>query len=58
MRILMLAQFYAPIVGGEERMTESLSGALVERGNDVAVATLRQPGLSAYEERDGILSRP
>ena len=50
----MLAQFYAPIVGGEERMTESLSGALVERGHDVAVATLRQPGLSAYEERDGI----
>jgi glycosyltransferase involved in cell wall biosynthesis len=54
MRILMLAQFYAPIVGGEERMTESLAGALVERGHEVAVATLRQPGLIPFEERGGI----
>ena len=50
----MLAQFYAPIVGGEERMTESLAGALVRRGHDVAVATLRQPGQDRYEERDGV----
>ena len=50
----MLAQFYAPIVGGEERMTEALSLALTARGHDVAVATLRQPGQSAVEERDGI----
>lgn len=54
MRVLMLAQFYAPIVGGEERMTQSLAGELAQRGHDVAVATLRQPGLSAYEEIDGI----
>jgi glycosyltransferase involved in cell wall biosynthesis len=50
----MLAQFYAPIVGGEERMTQSLSAALVKRGHEVAVATLRQPGLAALEEIDGI----
>lgn len=50
----MLAQFYAPIVGGEERMTETLSLALRARGHEVAVATLRQPGQDAYEERDGI----
>ena len=50
----MLAQFYAPVVGGEERMTESLSVALVGRGHEVAVATLRQPGQSAREERDGV----
>jgi glycosyltransferase involved in cell wall biosynthesis len=50
----MLAQFYAPIVGGEERMTKSLSGELVARGHDVAVATLRHPGMAAYEERDGV----
>jgi glycosyltransferase involved in cell wall biosynthesis len=54
MRVLHLAQFYAPIVGGEERMTESLATALVACGHDVAVATLRQPGQSAYEERDGV----
>jgi glycosyltransferase involved in cell wall biosynthesis len=54
MRILMLAQFYAPIVGGEELMTESLAVALVGRGHDVAVATLRQPGQAPYELRDGV----
>jgi glycosyltransferase involved in cell wall biosynthesis len=54
MRILMLAQFYAPVVGGEELMTESLSISLVARGHDVAVATLRQPGLRPYELRDGV----
>jgi len=50
----MLAQFYAPIVGGEERMTQSLSSALAARGHDVAVATLRHPGTDAFEERDGV----
>ncbi len=50
----MLAQFYAPIVGGEERMTESLARELIGRGHEVTVATLRQPGLQSYEERDGI----
>jgi glycosyltransferase involved in cell wall biosynthesis len=50
----MLAQFYAPIVGGEERMTESLAVALARRGHEVAVATLRQQGQSAGEERDGV----
>jgi glycosyltransferase involved in cell wall biosynthesis len=54
MRVLMLAQFYPPIVGGEERMTQSLATALVERGHDVAVATLRHPGLLPSEVRDGV----
>jgi glycosyltransferase involved in cell wall biosynthesis len=43
MRILMLAQSFAPIVGGEERMVEDLSRELAERGHEVAIATLRQP---------------
>jgi len=50
----MLAQFYAPIVGGEERMVESLAVGLRERGHEVAVATLRQPGQAAQEERRGV----
>jgi glycosyltransferase involved in cell wall biosynthesis len=54
MRVLMLAQFYAPVLGGEELMTESLSISLAQRGHDVAVATLRQPGQPAYEVRDGV----
>ena len=50
----MLAQFYAPIVGGEERMTESLAVALARRGHDVAVATLGQEGQDTGEVRDGV----
>jgi glycosyltransferase involved in cell wall biosynthesis len=44
MRVLMLTQSYAPIVGGEERAVEGMSVELAARGHDVAVATLRQPG--------------
>jgi glycosyltransferase involved in cell wall biosynthesis len=40
MRILMLAQFYAPVVGGEEQHVHDLSHWLAENGHDVAVATL------------------
>ena len=43
MRVLMLTQSYAPIVGGIEHMVESISTELAKRGHDVAVATLRQP---------------
>ncbi|HET9153193.1 MAG TPA: glycosyltransferase family 4 protein [Solirubrobacterales bacterium] len=43
MRILMLTQSYAPIVGGIEHMVEDISGELAKRGHDVAIATLRQP---------------
>jgi glycosyltransferase involved in cell wall biosynthesis len=43
MRILMLTQSYAPIVGGIEHMVEDISGELAKRGHEVAIATLRQP---------------
>ncbi len=49
MRILMLAQSYAPVIGGVERVVEDLSVELAQRGHDVAVATLRQP--AATEDR-------
>lgn len=54
MRILMLAQNYAPIVGGEERMVEDLSMELVRRGHEVAVATIRPPGTEAHGGDDGV----
>src|SRR5215212_2188034 len=41
---MMLAQSFAPIVGGEERVVEDLSRELVSRGHDVSIATLQQPG--------------
>ncbi len=53
MRILMLTQFYHPIIGGEERMVQDLSVELVRRGHEVAVATLWHEGLEEHEvDRD------
>jgi glycosyltransferase involved in cell wall biosynthesis len=40
-RILMLAQFFRPVIGGEERMVETMSVELARRGHRVAVATLK-----------------
>ena len=54
MRILMLAQSYAPIIGGEERVVEDLSAQLVRRGHDVAVATLPLPDGGEHDARDGV----
>jgi glycosyltransferase involved in cell wall biosynthesis len=40
MRVLLLSQFYAPVVGGTERVVEDLACALERRGHRVSVATL------------------
>jgi glycosyltransferase involved in cell wall biosynthesis len=39
MRILLLSQFYPPVIGGEERHVRNLAMALAARGNQVCVAT-------------------
>jgi glycosyltransferase involved in cell wall biosynthesis len=54
MRILMLAQSYAPIVGGVERVVEDLSIELSTRGHEVSVATLRQPRGEIESSQGGI----
>src|SRR5262249_22237344 len=41
MRILLLAQFFPPDIGGEERHVFNLAKTLAGRGHDVAVATQR-----------------
>jgi glycosyltransferase involved in cell wall biosynthesis len=53
-RILMLAQFYPPIIGGEERHVRNLSLALQQRGHNVSVATIWQNGLAAREFDEGV----
>jgi glycosyltransferase involved in cell wall biosynthesis len=58
MRILMLAQSFAPIVGGEERVVEDLSLELVKRGHDVTIATLQQPGGLPVGEVPGVRIHP
>jgi glycosyltransferase involved in cell wall biosynthesis len=54
MRILMLAQSYAPIVGGVERVVEDLSVELAARGHQVSVATLHQPKREVESSQGGI----
>jgi glycosyltransferase involved in cell wall biosynthesis len=49
LRVVMLAQFYPPLIGGEERHVRNLSQALAARGHRVAVATIQQHGLQAFE---------
>src|SRR4051812_45541059 len=58
MRIMMLAQSFAPIVGGEERVVEDLSRELVSRGHDVSIATLQQPGDTPVGEVAGAKVHP
>jgi glycosyltransferase involved in cell wall biosynthesis len=50
MRILMLSQFFHPIVGGEESMVHHLSQALARRGHEVGVATFGNGTLPAFDE--------
>ncbi|MDQ2715666.1 MAG: glycosyltransferase family 4 protein [Chloroflexota bacterium] len=54
MRILMLAQFYPPIIGGEERHVRNLSIELAARGHHVAVATLWHEGMAEVEVEQGV----
>jgi glycosyltransferase involved in cell wall biosynthesis len=53
-RILMLTQFYPPIIGGEERHVRSLSTQLVARGHEVSVATIWHPGMPELEVDQGV----
>jgi len=52
MRILMLAQFFPPDIGGEERHVLNLSDALARRGHQVTVATQLLPGTAPVETLD------
>lgn len=49
MRILMLTDFYPPIVGGMEIHVRNLSAELAARGHDVAVVTLWHKGMAEFE---------
>lgn len=54
MNILMLSQFYPPIMGGVERHIQSLSQALVKKGYQVSIATLWHSGLAEFEVQEGV----
>lgn len=54
MRVLMLTDFYPPIVGGVEQHVRNLSLALLERGHEVAVVTLWHEGAKEFDLDSGI----
>ncbi|MFL5656162.1 MAG: glycosyltransferase family 4 protein [Ktedonobacteraceae bacterium] len=54
MRVLMLSQFYPPIIGGGAIHVQSLSVELVARGHDVAVVTLWHQGQGEFELDRGV----
>jgi glycosyltransferase involved in cell wall biosynthesis len=49
MRVLLLSQFYPPIIGGEERHVANLAAALADRGHQVSVATQWTPDADPFE---------
>jgi glycosyltransferase involved in cell wall biosynthesis len=49
MRLLLLAQFFPPDIGGEERHVFNLANTLADRGHEVAVATQRMAGVPDKE---------
>ena len=54
MRIMMLAQFYPPIAGGEEYHVQNLARAIAERGHQVSVVTQCQAGMPSLREEGGV----
>jgi glycosyltransferase involved in cell wall biosynthesis len=54
MRVLMVSDFYPPVIGGLERGVQTLGQALVRRGHEVAVATFVQPNTPRVENDDGV----
>ncbi|MFZ4777160.1 MAG: glycosyltransferase family 4 protein [Terrimicrobiaceae bacterium] len=54
MKILTLCYEYPPVGGGGGRMAHNVASALVRRGHQVRVQTVRMPGLPAREVRDGV----
>jgi glycosyltransferase involved in cell wall biosynthesis len=53
MRILLASDHYPPFIGGVQRQTRAMARQLTARGHDVAVATVWQDDLPAYEDVDG-----
>ena len=54
MKILMLAQFATPIIGGEEQYVINLSRELVRRGHQVAVACIKHSKQTDFEIDSGV----
>jgi len=54
MRILIATDYYPPFIGGAQIQSRLLARGLRDRGHEVLVATVAQPGRTADEWDDGI----
>ena len=54
MNILFVLEYYSPHIGGVEVLFKNLCEGLVTEGHDVTVATLRLPGIPAFEVLNGV----
>jgi glycosyltransferase involved in cell wall biosynthesis len=54
MRVLMLSELYPPQIGGSEEYVRNLSRELVERGHEVAVATVAEANEPSDTVDDGV----
>jgi glycosyltransferase involved in cell wall biosynthesis len=52
-KVLLLAQFFPPVIGGEERHVQDLAVQLAKRGHEVVVGTQRHAGAPDIEHFDG-----
>jgi glycosyltransferase involved in cell wall biosynthesis len=53
LRILLVADFFEPFIGGAELHVKTLASELARRGHEVTVATVQLPGTEAAESIDG-----
>ena len=54
LRVLIVTDYYRPLIGGSIRSVELLARHLTQSGHTVAIATSWQPGAPAPEEHEGI----
>lgn len=54
LRVLLVSDFYPPVIGGMERYVQTLARELVRRGHHVVVATQRHPAAPAFEIDQGV----
>jgi len=54
LRVLIVTDYYRPLIGGSIRSVELLARRLTQRGHTVAIATSWQPGAPAPEEHEGV----
>ena len=55
LRVLLSIMVFHPVVGGTEQQAKDLATALVRRGHEVEVVTLRQRGCPIREALDGVM---